>query len=107
MVMLLASLVLVTPARSAIIYDNGTPSLSGGFLSDDDTVFRFADDFILASPSVVNAIRFWGAYSPTDTPTAPDDFSIIFYGDAGGLPDGSNVIAAFSIGDAGRVDTAA
>jgi hypothetical protein len=103
--MLLSILVVGAPTRAAIIYDNGTPSLSGGFLSDDDSGVRFADDFTLAAPSVVNAVRFWGVYSPTNTPTAPDDFSIIFYGDGGGLPDGTNVIAAYSIGDPGRVDT--
>jgi hypothetical protein len=103
--MLLASVVLVKPAGAAIVYDNGTPSTMGAFLSDDDSGFRFADDFSFAGPSLVNAIRFWGVYAPSNTPTEPDDFNVIFYGDSGGLPDGTNVIAAFAIGDPGRIDT--
>jgi hypothetical protein len=104
-VMLLLCFVLVTPAGAAIVYDNGAPSQTGAFLSDDDSGFRFADDFLFASPNLVNAIRFWGVYFPSNTPTEADDFSVIFDGNSGGLPDGSNVIASFSIGDPGRIDT--
>ena len=72
----------------------------GGF----SATYRFADDFTLAGPETINAIRFWGGYSPTDTPLS-DDFTMIIYGNSGGLPDGSNVIATRLIGDPGRTDT--
>ena len=57
-----------TPAGAMIVFDNGTPSKSGGFLSDNDGGVRFADDFVFGAPEVFNGIRFWGFYSPTDTP---------------------------------------
>jgi hypothetical protein len=96
---------LVTPAGAQIVYDNGTPSKSGGFLSDNDGGVRFADDFVFAAPETFGGIRFWGFYSPTDTPPLNDIFTAVFYGNAGGLPDGGNVLATRVIGNPGRVDT--
>ncbi len=95
----------VTPAGAMIVFDNGTPSKSGGFLSDNDGGVRFADDFVFAAPEVFNGIRFWGFYSPTDTPPLNDVFTAVFYGNAAGLPDGGNVLATRVIGNPGRTDT--
>ena len=95
----------VTPAGAQIVYDNGTPSKSGGVLSDNDGDVRFADDCVFAAAEVFNGIRFWGFYSPTDTPPLNDVFTAVFYGNAAGLPDGGNVLAARVIGNPGRTDT--
>jgi len=92
-------------ADAQIIFDNGVPSKSGGFTSDDASGFRFADDFVLASPEMFNTIRFWGIYGPTDTPPATDAFTVIFYGNSGGLPNGANVLATHVLGNPGRTDT--
>jgi hypothetical protein len=95
----------VTPAVAQIVYDNGTPNKEGGFLSDNDAGVRFADDFRFGTPTLFNAIRFWGFYSPTDTPPVNDAFTVVFYGNGGGLPDGGNILSTHVIGNAGRTDT--
>jgi hypothetical protein len=95
----------VTPAGAQVVFDNGTPSKSGGFVSDNDAGVRFADDFVFAVPETFGGIRFWGFYSPSDTPPLSDAFTAVFYGNAAGLPDGGNVLATRVIGNPGRTDT--
>jgi hypothetical protein len=99
------SCLFVTPARAQIVYDNGTPNKEGGFLSDNDGGVRFADDFRFGAPTQFNGIRFWGFYSPSDTPPVNDAFTVVFYGNSGGLPDGGNILSTHVIGNAGRTDT--
>jgi hypothetical protein len=96
---------LVTPAAAQIVYDNGTPNTEGGFLSDNDGGVRFADDFRFGAPTQFNGIRFWGFYSPSDTPPVNDAFTVVFYGNGGGLPDSGNILSTHVIGNVGRTDT--
>jgi hypothetical protein len=97
--------ICVCRADAQIVFDNGTPSKSGGFISDASAGVRFADDFVLAGPATLGAIRFWGFYPPTDTPSATDDFTVVFYGNSGGLPNGANVLATNVVGSPSRIDT--
>ena len=108
LILLIAGITLCfgqSTALAIVVFDNGVQSKSGGFLSDVDASVRFADDFTLAAPELVNAIRFWGFYSPTDTPPATDAFNVVFYANSGGLPNGSSVIASYNVGNPGRTDT--
>jgi uncharacterized protein (TIGR03382 family) len=45
---------------------------------------RTADDFVLASPSVIRRIDWWGQHAPPSS--GLDDFTFRLYQDAGGLP---------------------
>ena len=101
---LLIGCLVASTARADVIFDNGAPSKSGGFLSDIDANVRFADDFVLAGPATINALRFWGFYSPTGTP-GPDDFTVVFYGNSSGLPNGSTVLSSNMVASACRIDT--
>jgi hypothetical protein len=101
---LLVGCLFVSTARADVIFDNGVPSKSGGFLSDSDSGVGFADDFLLAGPATINAIRYWGFYAPTSTPGA-DAFTVIFYSNQAGLPNGSGVLATNTFADAARIDT--
>jgi hypothetical protein len=72
-------------AQEQIIFDNGQPLSSGeGIASDFDFPGQVADDFILfADQSIVTRIDWWGVYASSDTPTAPDDFTIRIFADTG------------------------
>lgn len=98
---------------SQIIYDNGGPLLpcnTGpcGFIADVSlgTVGQeVADDFTLnAGRNTITDVHWWGAYVPSDTPTTPDNFTIRFYQDNGGLPQ-ATAFLALNVGDVGRVAT--
>ncbi len=89
------------------IADNGGPDQVNGFRSDSDFApgpRQVGDDFTLAATATAGQIQWWGVYSPNNTPTAPDDFTIRFFTITAGVP---SPIPLFSypIGDVGRVDS--
>ncbi len=103
-----ASILSAAPAAHAsVIFNNGSPVAGdfGGF-SDPDSGFISADDFTLAAADTVRAIVVYGSYFNNDTLPAGDNFSVSFYNDLAGAPDGgagpfaSSALTVFS-----RVDT--
>jgi hypothetical protein len=99
------------PASAAILYDNGvvTPS----FLAFSDPDQRqpdqrqfVADNFILpAGANTITGVTWTGAYLLNNTPTAPDNFTIRMFADAGGLPSAGPAPLSFNVGAGGRTDT--
>ncbi len=79
------------PAHADVIYDNGLPDETVGWLSDYDgnTYVDFAeqaDDFVLAEgANVVADLHWWGVYSTGNTAGA-DSFTIRIYEDDEGTP---------------------
>ena len=100
-------LTAASAAHASIIFDNGSP-VGGDDLgfSDPDSGFIVADDFNLAAADMVRGIVVYGSYFRNDTLPAGDNFSVSFYNEVGGLPDGaggpfaSSALTVFS-----RVDT--
>jgi hypothetical protein len=45
-----------------------------------------ADGFVMSPGRHVSGVRFWGGYYNQDTPSNPDNFTVIFRADEGGLP---------------------
>lgn len=100
--LLLLFLPIVSVARAAVIFDNGigVGGISSAVGSDPsaNSTFRFmAEEFRPTSNATVTTVRWSGMYSPADTPTATDSFTLIFYADSLGLP--GAVLNAFSVGD--------
>jgi hypothetical protein len=93
------------PAAAGIIYDNGAPGFAQGQVSDVDSPYLTADDFVLQEGlNTITDIHWWGFYWINDTPQVADDFVALFFEDDGsGLP--GNLVQAIDIGDIGRTDT--
>jgi uncharacterized repeat protein (TIGR01451 family) len=83
----------VTPASSitaAVLLDQ-PPNQSNGIFADASCDLCggaqvLAENFVLGSSVNVGQIVFWTGYYPTDTPIDPDEITVIFHEDAGGLP---------------------
>ncbi len=45
-----------------------------------------AENFAFAEPKTIGQIVLWSGYYPSDTPIDPDNITVIFHEDAGGLP---------------------
>jgi len=69
--------------------------------SDRDAIWgagaQMFDDLTLASSATVRSVTWWGILGFEGTPVTPVSFDLIFYGDAGGLPDTSNVIGSSNV----------
>jgi uncharacterized repeat protein (TIGR01451 family) len=83
----------VTPAGSimADILLDQPPNQSNGIFADASCDLCggaqvLAENFVLGSSVNVGQIVFWTGYFPTDTPIDPDEITVIFHEDAGGLP---------------------
>jgi hypothetical protein len=78
-IVLLALVMMLTPAFAGVVYDNGGPNQQNG---NDMTEWVQTEDFTLASPATITGITFWdiqsGAYNGSLT--------YIVYDDAAGLP---------------------
>lgn len=96
---------LPSGAFAGVIFDQ-TIDLTGGAASSDfENSNQRADDFQLqAGASTITDVHWWGAYHRANTATEPDDFTIRFYTDAGGIP-AIEPLFQFAVGDVGRVDT--
>ena len=94
-----------TPAMAGIIFNNGAPDLSNGWASDFSFPSQQADDFSLApGAETIRDVHWWGLYAFSNTPTAPDNFTIRIFADNGGVP-AVNSLFNFNLGDVGRMDT--
>lgn len=54
---LAALLCAAAPASAQVVYDNGGPNGQGG---NEMTAWAQAEDFSLAAPATIGAVRFWG-----------------------------------------------
>ena len=61
------------------------PDQVTGWFADVGWPASEADNFALAEAQSIAQIQIWGAYWPDDIPY-PDQFTVIFHADAGGLP---------------------
>jgi hypothetical protein len=97
-------LALALASRAATIWDNGGPDQANGFFSDFQDLDQAGDNFTVAGTATANQIQWWGGYAPSNTPTAPDNFTVRFFTITGGVP---NTVPLFqySIGDVGKVDS--
>ncbi len=68
--------------RAALIYDNGPLNITSGSTALSITGARTADDFVLASPGTVEAIRFW--LDASSEPNFGGTVSYAIYEDAAG-----------------------
>lgn len=64
-----------------------------------------ADNLTLASPATVRRVKWWGYFDDNAVPIAPISFDIVFYADAGGLPDQGNILSSTSVTFAEIADT--
>lgn len=64
-----------------------------------------ADNLTLASPATVRSVKWWGYFDDNAVPIAPISFDIVFYADAGGLPDQGNILSSTSVTFAEIADT--
>jgi len=69
--------------------------------SDRDAIWgagaQVFDDVTLGSSATVRSVTWWGVLGFENTPVTPVSFDLIFYGDAGGLPDTGNVISSSTV----------
>lgn len=78
-----AALVFSAAPAHAQIYDNGAPNGSSG---NEMTQWIQAEDFTLAGPATIGAVRFWAfAFSPG---AYQGSIHYAFLADAGGMPGG-------------------
>lgn len=87
----LLSCLVSFPTVAAVLFSNGEPDPAAGavasnFGHDPEYEYQSADDFILASPSTISQVRWWGIYQGSNVPLEPDVFTLKIFADAGGLP---------------------
>ncbi len=81
-----------------------TPTITTGTFSDVDYPIRVADDFTFGTAETVRSVTWRGMYYSTGTPQAVDNFTLVFYSDAGGNV--GSVLGTFNVGNAvNRADT--
>lgn len=96
------ALAMATPARAAIIFDNGV-SVHSAFTSDEVSPQFIADDFVLQdNAATITDLHWTGVYFLVP---ATDDFTAEIFNDASGFPSTSPV-QTFTLGNAvNRTDT--
>lgn len=100
----LSAIIVAVPALAGVIYDNGSADFLDCGFSDYAAGYQNAGDFVLATGSeTITGIHWWGIYSNTQLVT--DDFTIVIYGDNGGMPDPGDILFSLSAGDVGQTDT--
>ena len=102
-----AALLLPSAALAGIIYDNGSP-IGGEQAAYSDLGSRFisADDFLLSEADTVRAVVVYGAYDSYGPAPTSDRFSVVFYADSNGRPDGaSGPLASSAASVQSRTDT--
>lgn len=73
-------------AFAATVVLNQPPNGVDAYISDSDYPQSLADNFLVSSAVKITQIRIWGMYSITHTPSATDNFTVIFHADSAGLP---------------------
>ncbi len=104
-----AALWVAASAQAAVVFSNnvaGNVNLNGTPSDARPPVLGFqADDFELSQSASITSISWRGTYFPGSSPTTPDDFTIAFHADNGGVPQ-TAAFAARSVGSAvNRTDT--
>ena len=87
------------PVGGAVVYSQ-SPALESARATDldfDSDGNQIADEFELDADATVRSVLWRGVYGYDSTPEAPIDFTVSIYGDAGGVPDTSNVIRETSV----------
>ena len=85
------------------------PNQVNGLFSDADCdgcasgMQSIADDFMLAGSTNIGELQLYGGYFPTNVPSDPDDITVIFHEDLGGLP-GAAISTQASV-SATKIDT--
>lgn len=97
-------LLALSTGQADVIYDNGLPNDAQWRNSDFSNQFggQAADDFILGTDSSLTAITWYGSYLFTPQQPLPDDFTIIIYSDASGMPASSPLYIASLSGEVSR-----
>jgi hypothetical protein len=101
-------LVAASAARASLVFDNGSPAEGVDLaFSDPDSGYMAAEDFVLAGAHTIRGIVVYGSYFAADTSPLFDNFSVSFYDDLAGAPDGatgplgSSDLTVISRGDTG------
>jgi hypothetical protein len=88
-------------AQAAPIFSQTHTPYTASIGSDVDAIWaegaQVFDDLTLASSATVQSVTWWGILGFEDTPVTPVSFELIFYRDAGGLPDTGNVISSTTV----------
>ena len=104
----LSAAALPSPVLADVIFDQPIDLTVDAFFSDFEGgtgSFQQADDFQLqAGANTITDVHWWGAYSGSNTPTEPDDFTIRIFADIAGLPTVTPLFE-FTVGDVERFDT--
>lgn len=85
------------------------PNQVNGIFSDADCDFCgsgvqvIADDFVLSASANIGEIQMYGGYFPTNVPSDPDDFTVIFHENAAGIP-GTSISTEASVASS-KTDT--
>jgi hypothetical protein len=89
------------PTQAAPIFSQTHTPYTSAIGSDVDAIWgqgaQAFDDLTLASSATVQSVKWWGVLGFEDTPVTPVSFELIFYGDAGGLPDSGSVITSTTV----------
>ncbi len=72
-------------AGATILLDQA-PDLVTAYNTDVAANQSEAEGFVLAEAATINEIRVWGGYFTGNTPITPDNFTVIFHDNAGGVP---------------------
>jgi len=92
-----------------ILIDQQPDQINGLFNDSDCDICgtgqqSIAENFVLIAPETIGQIVIWGGYFPTNVPLVTDNYTVIFYADAAGLP-GAAVAPAETNVPTTRVDT--
>jgi len=111
-IVLLAGMALTAPALAAPVFSQrvADPWANDLKLGSDrhalfGRLFQSADNLTLGSPSTVRSVTWWGKFSDNDVPTGPVSFDIVFYADAGNLPDAGSILSYTNVTFASLTDT--
>lgn len=81
-----------------------TPNITTATRSDVDSSTLVADDFSLGAAETIRSVTWRGMYYSEGTPQAVDNFTLVFYSNAGGNV--GSALATFNVGNAvNRTDT--
>ena len=101
--------IAVSPALGAPVFSQTKTPITGATGSDRDSFsrrgYQSADDVTLGSSATVRSVTWWGVFDSDDTPVTPVSFDLIFYADAGGVPDATTVISSTTVVFESPVDT--
>ncbi len=99
--------VLAKPVFSQRVPNPSVEDGAGG--SDRDGFFgrlgQSADDVTLETSATVRRVTWWGIFNENDVPTGPVSFDVVFYADAGNLPDAGTILSSTNVTFSTLTDT--